>query len=104
MNSKVFIVQSKLESQKIKLALSVDPYQTRFSQYPVNFTYSGKPAVLSEIINEVDTGSRFAIECFDKKLLFISRVTNSSLGQIFMVVGEGTYKNDKEDPGNWIKQ
>lgn len=93
--SKIFIARAKnFSTEKVRKFLSIDPYQKRTSLYPILLTHprTNKTMVLSEYVNEIDSGSRFAIECDDKKLIFVSRMENSSLGQIFLATGEGRFK------------
>lgn len=97
MSPKVFIAKAPAgyTKKRIITILQLDPYQTRVSQNPIVLTNprTGKSAVLKEYIDEVDLGSRFAIEG-DDGLIFVSRVYNSAIGYIFLPVGEGHFKYD----------
>lgn len=95
--SKVFLAKANGYTKKQVLKyLMLDQYQTRTSLYPIILTNprTGKQKVLSEYIEEVDEGSRFAIECEDKVLIFVTRLRNSAAGYIFLAVGEGKFRYD----------
>ena len=74
----------------------LDPYQMRTSRYPIILTNpkTNKQKVLSEYVEEVDEGSRFAIECEDRILIFVTRLHNSAAGYIFLAAGEGKFRYD----------
>ena len=69
----------------IIFTLGLDPYQSRVSQHPIILTHprKGTSKVLSEYVEDLLGDSRFAVET-DDGLVFISRVVNSALGEVFI--------------------
>lgn len=67
--------------------LRMDPYQTRVSRHLIPLTHprTGKTLPLKEFVQDMIGDSRFAIEAEDG-LVFISRITNSAVGSIFIPV------------------
>jgi len=70
----------------VLICLKTDPYQTRFSSrtIPLMSKTSQVQKPLSEFVNDVIGDSRFAIET-KTDFVFISRVKNSVLGDVFFV-------------------
>lgn len=72
-------------TREVLTALKLDPYQMRVSQHPIILKNpkTGVTKFLSEYVDEIINDSRFAIETEDA-LVFVSRVKNSSLGNVFI--------------------
>lgn len=66
-------------------ALRMDPYQTRVSSNPIILTHPRKKVskYLSEYVEDLLGDSRFAVETTNG-MVFISRVTNSALGAVYV--------------------
>lgn len=98
MTSKTFIAKTKDTSKTVIEKLNLDPYQRRTSLNPIILTHprTNRTGYLAEYVEEIDEGSRFAIECSDAELIFISRMYNSSFGHIFLAVGRGRFRDDRK--------
>jgi hypothetical protein len=62
-----------------------DPYQTRISKFSIPLTHprTNQCKPLSEFVEDLIGDSRFAIETKDN-FIFISMITNSATGRIFL--------------------
>jgi hypothetical protein len=70
--------------QEVLLALQLDPFQSRVSKHPIRLMHprTGRQKVLKEYTEDILDDSRLAIQAQDS-IIFVSRLTNSTIGTIF---------------------
>jgi len=75
----VALAPQNIETQKIILALRLDPYQSRSSRYPIKLTHprTRKQAYLKDYAEDILGDSRLAIQTRES-FVFVSIVTNST--------------------------